>query len=103
MNSLNNTTTEDVPTPENILNDYPWNVGTTAGDVPNSTNTFDKPSMFVSIEDRKLDVKDDLSNEIMFEDENTIVGSILIPTKFNHLQKPFSSKPCFYFDLSSSS
>ncbi|CAI9268856.1 unnamed protein product [Lactuca saligna] len=58
-----------------------------------------------------LPTNDDLSNEVMFEDDNTKVGSILmsnsfnilIPNAFNILQKPSSSKPFYDFGLSSSS
>lgn len=60
----------------------------------------DPPPKFTSVEAPKHGAEDYLFNEIMFEDDNTSVGFILVPTTFNELQKHSSSKPYFYFGLS---
>ena len=61
------------------------------------------PPTFTSVEVHEPNVEEDLSDEIMFEDDNTSVGVVLIPTAFNLLQKSSSSKPHYDFGLSSSS
>ncbi|CAI9268547.1 unnamed protein product [Lactuca saligna] len=59
---------------------------TSTGDVPNSTNVSDDPPpKFKNEEAPKPPTNYDLSDEVMFEDDNTIVGAILIPTAFNIL------------------
>lgn len=102
INSLRKTPSADVPTSNNIVDDPPWNEVVARGVVANSKNASDNPPTFTSEEVPKPDVKDDISDEIMFEDDNTIDGVIPVPTTFNLLQKPSSSRPCFNFGLSSS-
>lgn len=48
-------------------------------------NTKDDQPAFSSAEDPKPDTKDDLCDEIMFADDNTSVGVVLIPAAFNLL------------------
>lgn len=69
--------------------------------VPITENIGNDPLTFTSTKVLEPNVKDDLSDVIMFKDDNTSVGVILIPTTFNLLQKPSSSKPQYDLDLSS--
>ncbi|CAI9300021.1 unnamed protein product [Lactuca saligna] len=64
-----------------------------AKDVPVSIHIWDDP---------KPDYEDVDYEEIMFQDDNIIVGAIPHPLTFNLLQKPSSSKVYFEFRLSSS-
>ncbi|CAI9303158.1 unnamed protein product [Lactuca saligna] len=103
IDSLRKTSSANVPTSENIVADPPLNDLVAKVVFSNSTIASDNPPTFTSAKVPKPNGKYDLSDEIMFEDDNTIVSVILIPTTFNLMQKPSSSKPCFDFYLSSSS
>lgn len=80
----------EVPTPKNTMDDPPQNDDATKGDVPCSTNFSDvPPPKFVSADNvPSPNVDDDLSEEIMFEDDNTTIGVISVSTAFNITQKP---------------
>lgn len=80
IDSIKKTLSEDIPTPVNAVNFSPQNF------------VDDNPSNLSSVEDPKPNSEDDLSDEIMFEEDNPIVGAILIPSTFNLLQKPSCSK-----------
>ncbi|CAI9284994.1 unnamed protein product [Lactuca saligna] len=74
------------------------------GDVPDPTYVSNDPRpTFTSKNDRKRPTDEDVSDDVMFEDDNTIVGVTPILTSFNMLQKPSSSKPTYDFGLFSSS
>ncbi|CAI9265625.1 unnamed protein product [Lactuca saligna] len=77
---------------------------TSPGDVPDSTNVSDDPPPnFTCKEALNHPIDDDLSNEVMFEDNNTKIIAISIPSSFNFLYKPSSSKLFYNFGLSLSS
>lgn len=94
------------------MGDPPWNEEVVAGEIPNTTFVLDDPPLKT---DDKNDFHvstpifktpkpndEDLSDEIMFEDDNTTASVILVPITFNLLQKPSSSKALFDFGPSSS-
>ncbi|CAI9277431.1 unnamed protein product [Lactuca saligna] len=88
INSSKTKPSVDVPTPDIIVGDHPQNNDDNAKEVPFSTPIADDP---------KPDDEEDHSEEIIFEDHNTTVGSIQLPSIFNLLRKSFSSKA--YFDF----
>ena len=72
------------------MHDHPRNDVVAKGDVPDSTHDSDDLPTFVSVAVPKPDVKDDPSDEIMFEDDNNAIGFIPVPTTFDLLKKPSS-------------
>lgn len=87
------------------MNDPPQDNDAAIGDVPEPTNiSDDPPSMFVNAVDVPSPVAhDEVSEEILLEDNNTATSVILIHTSLNIFQKPSSSKARFHLGLSSSS
>lgn len=77
--SLKNNPSANVPTPDNIVDDPPLNEVVAKEDVPDSINFLDNPPTFVSAEVPKPNVEHDLSDEIMFEDNSTVVGVFRFP------------------------
>lgn len=86
----------------------------TSEEVPNITFVFDDPPLKIYstkdvhvcifiFETPKPDDEEDISNKIMFGDDNKTIWAITVPSTFNMLQKPSSSKAHFDFGLSSSS
>ncbi|CAI9283245.1 unnamed protein product [Lactuca saligna] len=77
---------------------------TATGDVPDPTNVLDDPPMKCTSEEaHKPPYEKDLSDNVMFRDDNINVDAISIPSTFNMLHKPSSSKLFYDFGLSSSS
>ncbi|CAI9290490.1 unnamed protein product [Lactuca saligna] len=76
IDSLKNTPSEEVPTSDNIVDDPPQNEVAATRDILDSTNALDDPRTFTSAEVPDLDVEDDSSDEIIFDDHNTFVGVI---------------------------
>ncbi|CAI9263876.1 unnamed protein product [Lactuca saligna] len=75
---------------------------TTIGDVPDSTNVSDDPPPTFTIEETtKPTFEEDLSDDLIFKDDSTIVGVISSLTSLNMLQNPSYSKPFYDFGLSS--
>lgn len=104
----------DVPTSNFTVDDPPRNEYVVVGEVPDTTFASYKPPLKNDVakdvpvstpisDDPKLDDEEDHFKEIMFEEDNKTVGVIPIPSTFNMLQKPSSSKAHFDFGLSSSS
>lgn len=69
---------------------------------PLKTSDTDDANFYTLISDTfNPNDEDSLSAEFMFEDENTTVGVIPVPSWFNMLQTPYSSMALYNFGLSS--
>lgn len=86
------------------MNDPPQDNVVDIGDIPEPTNILDNPPpRFVSVVDVSSPISDDeVSEEILFEDESTTVGVLPIRTSLFLIQKSSSSKAHFPFRISSS-
>ncbi|CAI9303086.1 unnamed protein product [Lactuca saligna] len=77
IKSLKNPSNE-VLTPKNTVDDPYRNEAAITGDVPDLINVSDDPLKFTGVELPEPNVEDDLSDEIMFDDDNTLAGIILV-------------------------
>lgn len=76
---------------------------TALGDVPGPTTiSDDPPPKFTNEETPKPPSNEEHPDDIMFYEDSTSVGAILILTIFKSLQNPSSSKPTYDFNLFSS-
>lgn len=91
---------------DNTVNDSPRNDVSAKGDVADPTNVLDEPPPdFVNADGVSLHIaQDDLNEVIIFNDDKTNVGVIIVPSSFNIFQKPSSSNAFFFhFGIFSSS